>query len=253
MLAYFFPILKAVDSFLGYVLPAAVRLVLWGAVSGAVVISLYALLSDQEGIRSLKEKSRQLQRNMFAADVDFARYMALAGQNLRVVFRMTGKITVAVIPAFVFVLIVVEWVNMFYSYDVPQEGDVSVEVSSAGNNLMFEPAGAFEKHSGKIRFVPGAVSSNQDVVIRHEGTVVYAGDPLHPPTRSIKKKNWWNWVLANPAGYVSKSTQVEKIRFGFPRRVFVKWLPPWLGSWELLFFLPLCVVVFWIKFKYKIK
>ena len=76
-----FPPLDALDQALSGVLPPLVRLVLYGAASGAITMVVYRLTSDQNGILALKERMRDLRGQLKVAADDFAQTMQLSREN----------------------------------------------------------------------------------------------------------------------------------------------------------------------------
>ena len=64
--------------------------VLLGVVAGAVSMLVYARLSPQEKLQSLKSQATDLQQQMASFDGDFSGAMALAQQNLRLSLKRLG-------------------------------------------------------------------------------------------------------------------------------------------------------------------
>lgn len=64
--------------------------VVLGLVTGAMSMLVYARLSPQEKLQSLKSQAADLQQQMSSFDGDFSGAMALANQNLRLSFKRLG-------------------------------------------------------------------------------------------------------------------------------------------------------------------
>jgi hypothetical protein len=78
------------DGCLAVALPEAVRLVVWGGVSGVASMGLFAVTSPQQRLRELKEQTLDLQKQLSAYDGDFSGAMALTRQNLALSMRRLG-------------------------------------------------------------------------------------------------------------------------------------------------------------------
>lgn len=255
MFSYLFPLFRAIDQALALLFPASVRIAVWGAASGALVIGLYGWLSDQEGIKRLKEKGREIRKKMFDADLPFSDFMKLSRRNLVVAFRLCGKITGPALISFFVIFVVVQWISTDYSYRLPDSGDgVSVEASLDTQKLAFEPPAAFSREAnGNVAFYPRRMSRTAEIEIRHAGGIIYSGRPMEPVTPVIDKKSWWNWLFADETGYLRADAALKRVSFAFPRRTFVPLLPGWLSTWEMPFFLSMTIAALAVKLAFKVK
>ena len=82
--------LLTLDSAFGAIAPDAVRVVVWGALSGIASMLLYARTSPQERLRGLREQTAALQKQLATYDGDFSGAMALSRQNLALSFQRFG-------------------------------------------------------------------------------------------------------------------------------------------------------------------
>ncbi len=60
--------------------------------------------------------------------------------------------------------------------------------------------------------------------------------PLAAPVPVIEKHRWWNWLIANPTGYLPADAPVERVEVRLPALEVVPFGPSWMRGWEALFF-----------------
>jgi hypothetical protein len=87
--AYTDPLVGAVDGWMGG-LPAFVRLLVWGAATGALSMGLYALLSPQRRLAELKEQVRAVRVQLNGYDGEFAGAMPLLRRQITLSLRHLG-------------------------------------------------------------------------------------------------------------------------------------------------------------------
>jgi uncharacterized membrane protein (DUF106 family) len=144
-----FPPLDALDQALSGVLPPLVRLVLYGAASGAITMVVYRLTSDQNGILALKERMRDLRGQLKVAADDFAQTMQLSRENLGVSMRLLFKSLWPALVSSLPVVVIIAWLAMSWSQPLPAPGTavpLSYQPPTAG--LATEPADALSSSPG---------------------------------------------------------------------------------------------------------
>ncbi|MFW6158358.1 MAG: hypothetical protein ACOC8E_03275 [Planctomycetota bacterium] len=255
MINVLFPVLRFLDGLAAWLIPAYVRVWLWGAVGGAIAIGLYALLSDQQGIRDLKEKTGALRKKMLGAGLSFDQFLGLARENLAVSLSLLRKVLVPVLVSFLFVLVIAEWLNAEHSYARPEPGEaVPVEFVPPLGDLELRPEDAFARDGDAVRLVGGVLAEDAPgIEVRRGSRLIYAGDPVDPPAPSVHKKRWWNVFLASGAGYVRGDSPVREIRLRFRRKRFIGGVPDWLATWEPAFFVALFAAALAIKFGFRVR
>ena len=68
----------------------------------------------------------------------------------------------------------------------------------------------------------------------------------------VHKREWWNMLIGNPAGYVPESAPVNSVTFTLPHRELIDFGPRWLRSWLVFYFAVLMASAIAIKVKFKI-
>lgn len=246
-----FPPLDALDQALSGILPPLGRLVLYGAASGAVTMVLYRLTSNQDGIRALKERMRDLRRQLTAAGDDFAATMRLSRENLAVSLRLLLMSLWPAVVASLPVVIIIAWLAMSWSQPLPAPGTpVPVTYQPMAAGLTAQPADLLSTSpdGGLLRWP----APEAPVTLTDASGTIYEGLGARPPATVIHKRVWWNTLLGNPAGYLPDAAAVEEVRFELPAREVLHAGPGWARGFELTYFAVVILVSVAIKVVFKI-
>jgi hypothetical protein len=251
-----FPVLDALDAGLAAAgLPPWARLVLYGALSGVVTMAVYRLVSDQAGIRALKDRSRGLQGRLRAAGDDLASTMRLTRENLAVSLRLLLKSLWPALAASLPVVAVIAWLAVSWSLPAPPPGTpVPLLPGPAGAVVTAEPAGALEPPGpaggpAVLRWpAPGTPVALRDAT----GAVVYEGLGARPPAATLHTRVWWNALLGNPAGYLPDGAALEEVGLALPGREVLSFGPGWARGYELTYFAAVVAVSLLLKAVFKI-
>jgi uncharacterized membrane protein (DUF106 family) len=251
----FYPLLDAFDWSLGF-LPAVLRVVVLGALSGAAAMGLYVLLSDQAKIRARKEEIQRIRVDLAAAKDDFNETMRLSRRNLAASFKLLGVVIGPALLSSLPLLAVIGWLAAHYGYVLPAAGTpvpVAFEPPAA-DGVAVEPPGALltEAGGGPPRLLWPAPAGAPPRFV-DAGGLVYAGPPADQPATIVHKRVWWNWLLGNEAGYLRPDARVDAITFDLAPRVLVPGVPSWLGGWEAVYFLAVFASSLLIKFGFRIE
>lgn len=246
-----YPLLDAFDGSLGF-LPAVLRVVVLGILSGAVAMGLYVLLSNQSRIRAQKEEIQRIRGELAAAKDDFAETMRLSRRNLAASFKLLGVVIGPALLSSLPLLAVIGWLAAHYGYVLPASGTpVPVAFEPAGAAVAVEPPEALTPTPEGPRLLwphPGAAPRFVE-----GGSPVYQGPPADLPATIVHKREWWNWLLGNEAGYVRPDADLEAITFDLAPRVLVPGVPSWLGGWEAVYFIAVFAASLLIKFGFRIE
>jgi hypothetical protein len=213
------PLLEWVDQRLSAFLPAPVTIALWAVVAGIVCLELYRVVSPQQRIEQLKGENRAAQQRLSAYDGDFEGAWLLIRELLGVSLKRVGIVLPATLVAAYPVLAVLVWMSNSYGYYFPQdESRVSVQT----------PAPL------EARWISGDGTAPQ-VEARAPGGELVLEQPVPAPVPVLHKRQWWNWLIANPAGYLPADAPVERVAIELPKRQVIDAGPAWLRGWEPLF------------------
>lgn len=225
------PLFDRLDSLLAG-LPAAVRLMLWGMLGALVSMGLYRWLSPQERIGRGKAELAEARRRLDAHEGEFADAAPLVRGMLRAAVVQVGRVAGPAIVASLPLLALLAWMSTRYGHAWPPVGS-----TPAIQTVPPLPA----------TWVAGTEADHPHVVVAGDDRRVIADVPLQAPVPVIHKRQWWNILLGNPAGYLPPQSAIDRIRIDLPARVFLPFGPGWARGWELAFFVPLLLVSVAIK------
>lgn len=251
LLNLFYPPLDALDTVLGP-LPAALRLVVFGALSGALAMALYRLFSNQERIRARKAEIREIRVALKAAADDFDATMRLSRRNLAASFRLLGAVILPAILSSLPLLIVLAWLAGHYEHHLPAPGaPVPIAFAPGPDGMRVEPEQAVVAgEHGPLLLWPAAGETRR--FVDPQG-LVYAGPPPDVAASIVHKRRWWNWLLGNEAGYLRDDAGIEAITLALPERTVLPGVPSWLGGWEAIYFLSIFATSLLIKAAFRIE
>lgn len=250
-----YPLLDAFDWSLSF-LPAVLRVVVLGALSGALAMGLYVLFSNQERLRACKEEIRAIRVALNAAKDDFAETMRLSRRNLAASFKLLGVTLGPALLSSLPLLAIIGWLAAHYGYTVPAAG-TPVPVAflpAAADGIAVEPPGALQgEAAGASRTLRWPAEAGPPPRFVDAGGPVYEGPPADLPATTVHKRLWWNWLLGNEAGYLRPDAAVDEITFALEPRILVPGVPSWLGGWEAVYFVTVLVTSLAIKVGFKIE
>ena len=126
-----------------------------------------------------------------------------------------------------------------------------VDFLPAADGMAVEPAGALVREGEAVRLLWPAAGEPLRFV--DAGGLAYAGPPADVAATTIHKREWWNWLLGNEAGYLRPDAAVDEIALDLPALTVLSGVPSWLGGWEAVYFLSVLVASLLIKAAFKIE
>lgn len=233
------PLFAWLDAKLVDLLPATARLILWGVFGAIVSMGLYRFLSPQARIAQGKQDLVQARRRLDAYDGEMDGAWPLIRGLLSTAFSQVGRVGGPAVLASLPLLALLVWLSTAYGYGYPDPGGrPEVQVSPPG--LQAEWVGS--RPDGAI-----AGMSVPHVRVIENGGGVVTDVPLPAPIPVVHKRQWWNALLGNPAGYLPSGAAVERIRVDLPKKQYVPLGPAWVRGWELTFFSALIIVSLGLK------
>ena len=206
------PFFDFVDSSLLGALPPLARLILWAIAGAAVSLTLYRLLSPQRRIAAAKAAALDARRRLNAHDGDLESALPLMRQSMKAALRHVVLVFPAAIIASLPVLALLIWLDAAYGYQLPQDRQAPA--------VSVEPA----NYSGQWQ-------SNGSIEVRDQGGAEIARLTLAEPITHIEKRQWWNVLIGNPAGYLPDQGPIESVTIALPERQYLPVGPDWLRSW----------------------
>jgi hypothetical protein len=206
------PFFDFVDRSLLGALPPLLRLILWAIAGAAVSLALYRLLSPQRRIAQAKAAALDARRRLNAHDGDLDTALPLMRQSMKAALRHVGLVFPGALIASLPVLALLVWLDVTYGYQLPQDRQAPA-VSVAP-----------ETYSGQWR-------PNNSIEVRDQSGAEVARLTLAEPVPHIEKRQWWNILIGNPAGYLPEQGPIDSITVALPERQYLPVGPDWLRSW----------------------
>ncbi len=245
------PLFSWVDTVLMGVLPALVRLCLWGLLGGGLSMLIYHLLSPQDRLAQVKGDAAQALKALAGYDGPFEGLWPLLknsiGLSLKQIGLALGPTLVASLP----VLFVLVWVSNTYDGAEPQPGaQIQFSVLPNEQTISITPAPN-----------PGGLAVQNQIIWPASGEMAHLYDgqgmivatlPLPGTVPVLHKRLWWNAIIGNPSGYLPVQSDVDQIEFKVPARTYLEFGPNWIRTWEALFFTVLILSSLMIKFIFRI-
>jgi hypothetical protein len=209
------PFFDLVDRSLLSPLPPLVRLILWAIAGAAVSLALYRLLSPQRRIVEAKAAALEARRRLNAHDGDLESALPLMRQSMKLALRHVGLVFPAALIASLPVLALLVWLDGAYGYQFPEDRQApTIAVEPQRFSGTWQPSDA----GGQIE-------------LRDETGAEVARLTLAEPVTRIEKRQWWNFLIGNPAGYLPDNSPIEGVTIGLLERQYLPVGPDWLRSW----------------------
>lgn len=250
------PLILQVDDVLSAVLAhPALRLILWGILAGLVSMMLYKWLSPQERIASLKQRGREILKELVRYNEEqMAGLWKLTGRSMLNSFQQIGLMLLPVIVASIPMLWLMFSLSLRYDYRLPEAGDsIEVSVSPADAEVSWKPflntLPQHEENQWKITWPETGKSLRLYDKAERELLVL----PLTLPVQTVHKYSAWNILFDNPAGYIPGESPVEVVELKLPDHEVLTSGPRWVRSWWFTFLLSLVLSSLLAKRMFKIQ
>jgi len=228
------PVLAAVDHAFANLIPSGIRLALWGVLSGWLTMLLYRRFSRQEAIAELKAAQKKQQEDIARFEGEFNELMPMVKQAFSLGFRQLGLSFGPAVLATIPILFIVAWVATTFVYSAPVSGEtLSVSAQPERGGLVWsDSANATVEEAGWSIKWP---ASAQSITLQDNGSDILAlsDEQLFAV---IHKRQWWNLLFGNPAGYLAKDQPTDIVRVELPQKRYLSFGPDWMRGWMFVFF-----------------
>lgn len=236
------PLLSAVDSTLASLaIPELVRIVFWGSLGGTFGMWLYKRFSPQAKLATLRLQLRAVQQQLARYDGDFGGLRPLILQQFGLVFRQLRLTAGGALLAGLPVLLMLPWLSNAFDARFPGSGDiiaVCVQPRDAAAALHWrDDAPATGPGCWNITW-PAAGTRIQLV----DGDTIVLAVPTTVPSRMIHKREGFNTLIGNPAGYLDDASRVHVVTIDLPTHQILRFGPDWMRGWEFAFFIAALLV-----------
>lgn len=245
------PLFALVDKLVAW-LPGIVGLAFWALLSAIATMWLYHRFSRQEELAEIKPKIKAVQKKMARYDGPMADLWPLIGESMRLSFRQMGMTLWPALIASLPILFVLVFLSNHYGHRFPAAGkSVLVQPEGAESPADWSWNGTHAEWLGANAGWRVTWPTDHATLSARDRKAVLA---LPPPAPSgvVHKRQWWNWLLGNPAGYLADDAPVDALKLDLPGQTFLNFGPDWIRGWEAPYLLLLVVFSLAIKIRFKI-
>jgi hypothetical protein len=239
-----------VQLVLDLALPPAASLALWALLAAFLSMWVYGKFSNQSALSRIKPLQKAASKRLAVYDGPFDGLMPLIKENL----SLSGKhmwltlfpATLATLP----LLFILPWLSNTFGAYFPEAGTpVLVKVESyTPYELHWETGGEIENTGTSRWLIPWPKAASPLSLLSKDNTATFTLPPTQAST-VLHKRQWWNMLLGNPAGYLPQDNIVETVYLELPEVQVFPYGPVWLRGWLPLFML--CLFSFSLFFKWR--
>lgn len=239
------PLLAWADQLMSQFAPPTLRVILWGVIGAAVSMGLYWLISPQARIKRNEAKTLEARQALDAYEGDFAGAWPQMRRMLGLALKQVGIVVIPAVVASLPVLCMLVWMSTAYGYEYPRAGA--------------EPIIRTHPEQVQARWIATGAGGNQPgsrtpgIELLDERERVTRVIPLPEPVPTVHKRQWWNALFGNPAGYLPDDAAIDSVEIDLPSWELLGFGPGWMRGWEFLFLTVLLVSSIVIKIVFKIK
>lgn len=244
--------LGVVDDGLATVLPATLRILLWGILAGVLGMALYRRFSPQQRLTALKEELSAAQRALSGYDGPLAGLWPLMRRQFGLAFTQLRLVLWPSLLAGLPIILMWTGLSLRFDAEIPAPGtpirvqlDPPAVVAAAPR---WEPSGLVPDADAAVPLPwPGPGESARLVGSSGEWLQVQADT-----RRFSVQPSAWDWLSAS---YTTLRTgqPVQTLHADLPPWRFLPWLPDWLSGWETLFIAATLVASLVCKWRWGVK
>jgi len=226
------PIFSAIDGGLETFLPATLRLVVWAAIAGVGTLFLYRWVSPQGKIGSAKREARAARKRLNEFDGEFSDAGPLIRHQFVSAFKHLGLVFLPTLVSILPLLALLTWLESYYAHALPAEGETpSVQITPDTYDAQW------------------VQENDTPHVILNDSNSELANVAMTAPIPVIEQRQWWNWLVGNPLGYLPADSGIERIAFELPEPEYLPFGPGWMRHWLAVFF-PIMTIVSLITYRW---
>lgn len=221
------PLFGWLDGLMASFLPAVARLVVWALLGAVVSMWLYYMLTPQKRIGEAKLAAAAARQRLNAFDGAFADAGPLIRTQFTTSFRHIGLVLPGTILASLPVLCLLIWMDTAYGHVYPPAGETPA--------ITTVPAAAAAQWQ-----TANEASGIPTLQVNDASGKLIARFEMVAPVPVVHKRQWWNWLIGNPVGYLPAQAPVQRVYVHLPSPAYLPIGPGWLRSWVT----PFLVVLF---------
>lgn len=219
------PLFGGFDSLMAAILPPTARLVVWALLGAIVSMWLYYVLTPQARIGKAKKAAVEARQRLNAFDGEFADAWPLIRAQFTTSFKHIGLLLPGTILASLPVLCLLIWMETAYGHTYPEPGDTpAITITSAAT-----PTAA------TAQWIAADDDEPPTLRVRNASGQLIARIEMDAPVPVVHKRQWWNWLVGNPVGYLPDPAPLKSVHIDLPRAHYLPFGPDWARSWATLF------------------
>lgn len=250
------PVFDILDRLMAF-LPELIKLIIWGLLAGYGSMALFKRFSNQEKIQGLKAQVKTNQKKMADFEGEMNELMPLVGRTLKLAFQQLGAALGPALLVSIPVIFMLAWLSNSYSLVQPEAGDSYLAEVHTTLDSGFNQADYNWENTDRVRW--GAddqawgfawPAEGNDLIFNHgtDNILTVSANDISPV---VHKKQWWNWIIGNPMGYLPADSNIDQVMFNFRENKVLEVGPGWMHGWMFPFFLSF--LVFSLAFKFILK
>ena len=238
-----------VQHFFDGFLPPIISILFWALLAAFLSMKFYAWCSDQQALKQLKPLQKQARERLATYDGPFDGLLPLVRENLAMSLKHMRLTLLPALFGSLPLLFLLPWLSNTYSLSFPSAG-TAITVKAEGidiTNLYWSTQAAVkELKPGDWELTWPESGADVELMLGDDASLLTI--PLTAPSPVVHKKQWWNNLFANPAGYIAADSPIQAVFLELPPQQFLPIGPSWLRGWLSVFLAGL--IVFSLLFKW---
>jgi len=250
------PVLSLFDDMIEPFTNAFIRLVFWAGIAASISSVIFKKLSNPKKISALKVKLKIMQDQLNQHEGEFTELKKLAINTIKLSMERMVLTFIPALLASVPVIFLLTYLSNRYELQQPTAQEV-VPITINWENL--DTNNTVSVFNGNVLIkredVRSIIWPEKDQVFRLIDNTTNLEVLMFPSPISsvIHKKQWWNSLIGNPAGYLDEDSQITNIQFNYQQQEIISFGPKWIRGWLFIFFFMTLVFSVAFLFIFKIK
>ena len=250
------PVLSQLDHVLsgGLGIAPIWRIAVFAALGSIASMALFKGLSNQVELASLKQQISTVQKTLAGPQMESGDLKEAMQRNLKLTGRHLWLSFWPALLASIPLLFLLTFSSNQFGVESPTSDSriYATPKDFQGSPSDYEWSGVnaqWDARKNAWTFYPLAAGQTATLMLGSQKQIVL---PTPVPASVLHPKRWWNYLIANPAGYPDADVQIKWIEFNTPTQKIINWGPGWMRGWLFAFMLFLIVFSVAIKVVWKI-
>ena len=250
------PVLSLFDDMIEPFTSALIRLFFWAGIAALISSVIFKKLSNPEKISTLKVKLKIMQDQLSQHEGEFAELKDLAINTIKLSVKRMVLTFIPALLASVPVIFLLTYLSNRYELHEPAVNEVvpitiNWENSEKNNTVsVFNGDILIKKEDAHSVIWPEKDKTGRLIDNATNIEVLRFPSPI---SSIIHKKQWWNSLIGNPAGYLAEDSAISSIEFNYQQQEIISFGPKWIRGWLFIFFFMTVVFSAAFIFIFKIK